>query len=218
LKGKRQRSLQGWAERSHTPWETVEVDWYGGQRKQLWGFARTALWYTPGLPPVAIRYGLVADPEGTWRMEAFFCPDLQATPVESLPWVVRRWAVEVTCEEGRAQLGLETQRQWSDQALARTTPVLLALFSLVTVVALQWSQGGEIPVPVTAWDSPGRAHIRGLSGLGPTASLARAVCGELFSQGRVRAISTGGVRAPAHGSFCSSLYGQSRVKARQSPG
>jgi DDE superfamily endonuclease len=46
-KGKRQRSLQGWAERSDTPWETAEVDWYGGQRKQLWVFSRTALWYTP---------------------------------------------------------------------------------------------------------------------------------------------------------------------------
>jgi hypothetical protein len=62
-----------------------------------------------------------------------------------------RWAVEVTCEEGRAQLGLETQRPWSDQAIARTTPVLLALFSLVTRLALRLSQDGPIPVPVTAW-------------------------------------------------------------------
>jgi hypothetical protein len=62
-----------------------------------------------------------------------------------------RWAVEVTFEEGRAHLGLETQRQWSDQAIARTTPVLLALFSLVTVLALRLSQDGQIPVPVTAW-------------------------------------------------------------------
>jgi hypothetical protein len=54
-KGKRRRSLQGWAERSDTPWETVEVEWYGGQRKPLWVFSRTSLWYTLGLPPVAIR-------------------------------------------------------------------------------------------------------------------------------------------------------------------
>jgi DDE superfamily endonuclease len=150
-KGKRQRRLQAWAERSDTPWDTVEVDWYGGQRKHLWVFSRTALWYTPRRPPVAIRYVLVADPEGQRRMEAFFCTDLQATPVEILPWVVMRWSVEVTFEEARVHLGLETQRQWADRAIARTTPVLLGLFSLVTVLALRLSQGGQIPVPTTAW-------------------------------------------------------------------
>lgn len=151
LKGKRQRSLQAWTERSDTPWETVDVDWYGGQRKPLWVFSRTALWYTPGLPPVGIRYVLVCDLMGKRRIEAFFCTDVQATPVEILQWVVMRWAVEVTFAEGRTHLGLETQRQWSDHAIARTTPVLLALFSLVIVLALKLSQGGQIPVPVTAW-------------------------------------------------------------------
>jgi hypothetical protein len=150
-KGKRQRRLQEWAVRSDTPWETVEVDWYGGQRKTVWVFCRTALWYTPRVPPVAIRYVLVADPEGKLRMEAFFCTDLAATPVEILQWVVMRWSVEVTFEEARAHLGLETQRQWSDHAIARTTPILLALFSLVTVLALKLSHGGELPVSVTAW-------------------------------------------------------------------
>jgi hypothetical protein len=157
IKGKRQRSLQGWAKRSDTPWETVEVTWYGGQRKKLRVFSRTALWYTPGLPPVAIRYVLVADPEGQLRMEAFFCTDLQATPEQILEWVVMRWSLEVTFEESRAHLGLETQRQWSDQAIARTTPSLLALFSFVTVLALQLSGGGQIPVPVTAWYHKGAA-------------------------------------------------------------
>jgi hypothetical protein len=127
------------------------VDWYGGQRKILWGFSHTALWSTPRLPPVAIRYVLVADPEGKLRMEAFFCTDLQATPVQILAWVVMRWSVEVTCAEARAHLGLETQRQWSDQAIARTTPILFALFALVTILALEVSPGGQLPVPVTAW-------------------------------------------------------------------
>jgi hypothetical protein len=150
-KGKRQRSLQGWAERTDTPWEAVEVDWYKGERKTLWVFSRTALWYTPRQPPVAIRYVLVADPKGKLRMEAFFCTDLEATPVEILPWVVMRWSLEVTFEEARAHLGFETQRQWSDQAIARTTPVLLGLFSLVTLLALRLSQSDPIPVPATAW-------------------------------------------------------------------
>jgi hypothetical protein len=150
-KGKRQRSLQAWAERADTPWETVEVDWYGSQRKTLWVFSHTALWHTPGLPPVEIRFVIVCDPEGKRRMAAFFCTDPQATPGQILAWVVMRWSVEVTFQEGRAQLGLETQRQWSDQAVARTTPVLLALFSLVTLLALQLSQDGQVPVPVTGW-------------------------------------------------------------------
>jgi hypothetical protein len=83
MKGTRQRSLQGWAERSDTPWETIEVDWYGGKWKLLWVFSRTALWYTPGLPPVALRYVLVCDPEGKLRMEVFFCTDLDAPPRRS---------------------------------------------------------------------------------------------------------------------------------------
>jgi hypothetical protein len=150
--GQRQRRVQRWAERSDPPGEDVAGDWYGGQRQTWWVCSRTALWYTPRVPPVAIRSGLVADPEGTRRMEACFGTDRQATPEQILAWVVRRWSVEVTCEEARTPLGLETPRQWSALAIARTTPVLLGLFSRVTVLALPWSGDGQIPVPVTAWD------------------------------------------------------------------
>jgi hypothetical protein len=103
------------------------------------------------LLPVNIRYVLVCDPEGQLRMEAFFCTDLQAMPAQILAWVVMRWSVEVTFKEVRAHLGVETQRQWSDHAIARTTPVLLALFSLVTLAALRLSQSGPIRVQATAW-------------------------------------------------------------------
>jgi hypothetical protein len=79
--------------------------------------------------PVEIRFVLVRDPEGKLRDEAFFCTRVEATPEEILKWVVMRWSVEVTFEEARAHLGVETQRQWSDKAIERTTPVLLAPFS-----------------------------------------------------------------------------------------
>lgn len=69
--GRRQRSLQGWSKRSETPWETVEVESYGGQIKKLWVISRTALWYTPRWPPVAIRFVIVCDSEGKLRREAF---------------------------------------------------------------------------------------------------------------------------------------------------
>jgi hypothetical protein len=150
-KGQRHRSLKVWAARSDTPWAEVVVDWYGGKRKALWIFSRTALWYTPGHAPVAIRFVLVRDPEGKLQDAAFFCTGLQATPEQILGWVVMRWSVEVTFEEARAHLGLETQRQWSDQAIARTTPVLLGLFSLVTVLALRLCPSGQVPVETTAW-------------------------------------------------------------------
>jgi len=103
------------------------------------------------LPPVDIRDVLVCDPEGKLRMEAVCCTALQATPAKILDWVVMRWSIEITFEEVRAHLGVETQRQWADRAIARTTPVLLALFSIVTLLALWLSQGRPIPVQATAW-------------------------------------------------------------------
>jgi DDE superfamily endonuclease len=150
-KGQRQRSLTVWAARSDTPWEELAVDWYGGQRKRLWVFSRTALWSTPGWAPLAMRFVLVRDPEGKLPDAAFLCTDCQATPAQILHWVVMRWSVEVTFEEARAHLGIETQRQWSDLAIARTTPVLLGLFSLVTMLALELRPQGQLPVEATAW-------------------------------------------------------------------
>jgi hypothetical protein len=149
--GTRQRSVHAWARRSDTPWDPGEVDGYGGQRTPLGGCSHTALWDTLGLPPGASRDVLVGAPEGQRRREAFFGPDPQATPGPLLEGVVMRWSVEVTGEEARAPLGLETPRQWSDRALVRTTPDLLAVCSLVTVLALPLRQDGQSPVPTTAW-------------------------------------------------------------------
>lgn len=105
----------------------------------------------PPIAPVEIHYVLVADLKGKLGMEAFLCTDLQASPEQILDWVVMRWSVEVTFDESRAHLGLMTQRRWADQTIARTTPVLLVLFSLVTVLALKLSHDEQIPVPVSAW-------------------------------------------------------------------
>src|SRR3954468_5149754 len=69
--------------------------------------------------------------------QAFLCTDLDADPVDVLRWFVRRWRVETTFEEARRHLGLETQRQWSDLSILRTTPALLGLISLVTLWATQ---------------------------------------------------------------------------------
>lgn len=71
-----------------------------------------------------------------------------------------RWAVEVTFEElgaegrqARRHLGVETQRQWPDKAIARTTPALLALFSLVALWANDLVAQGRLDSRCAAWYS-----------------------------------------------------------------
>ena len=150
-KGARQRSLKEWAARRDTPWEESEVSWYGGQMKPLQLFSRTALWYTPGQAPVAIRYVITRDPDGKLRDEVFATTKLDATPAQIIEWVVMRWSVETTFEESREHLGLETQRQWSDLAIARTTPCLLGLFSLIVLLTHRLQPDGKVPVLTAAW-------------------------------------------------------------------
>src|SRR3954451_15743135 len=106
--------------------------WYGGGERLVEIISGTAIWHHPG-KHVPIRYVLVRDVAGAFNPQAFLCTDLQADPLDILRWFVRRWATEVTFAEVRRHLGVETQRQWSDKAIARTTPALLGLFSLVTL-------------------------------------------------------------------------------------
>jgi hypothetical protein len=150
-KGSRQRRLTEWASRSDTPWLVIEVEWYGGRRKLMLVFSRTGLWHRRGQDPVAIRYVLARDPEGQQPDAAYFCTDERALPEEILKYVVQRWSLEVTFEEARAHLGLETQRQWSDLAILRTTPVLLGLFSLVTLAAWRGHGAGLLSPERAAW-------------------------------------------------------------------
>ena len=102
----------------------------------------TAVWRHAGLPVVPIRWVLVRDPLGRFDPQALLCTDPNQDPLQVLRWFIQRWQVETTFQETRAHLGVETQRQWSDRAIARTTPCLLGLFSLVTLLAAQLSPTG----------------------------------------------------------------------------
>ncbi len=118
-----------------TPWQRVMIrGWYGRTERRLDIVSGTAIWHHPGRQ-VTIRWVLVRDGDGEKPPQAFLCTDPDADPMAILGWFVRRWRVEVTLAEVRRHLGVETQRQWSDLAILRTTPVLLGLFSLVTLWA-----------------------------------------------------------------------------------
>jgi hypothetical protein len=109
------------------------------------------LWYRGGVPPVPIRWLLVRDPTGEFQPQAFLATDLNARPSDILAWFVSRWQVEVTFEETRTHLGVETQRQWSDKAILRTTPVLLGMFSIVTLWAHDLSKSRKLKPKTAAW-------------------------------------------------------------------
>ena len=64
---------------------------------------------------------------------------------------VRRWTMEVTFEEARAHLGMETQRQWNARAIARTTPALLSLYTVITLTTHLLIHKGVTCVRRTAW-------------------------------------------------------------------
>jgi hypothetical protein len=150
-KGKRQPSLKTVLLDPSTQWTKCEIDWYGGKRRIIEIATGVALWYTPGYDPLPIRWVLVRDPLGELDPVAFFATDQSATPLQILAWFIMRWNVEVTFEEARAHLGIETQRQWSDLAITRTTPALLGLFSLVTVLAHRLTEDKPFPARSAAW-------------------------------------------------------------------
>lgn len=149
-KGERVPSLAQVLVDPDTEWAKQEIDWYSGQKHLIEFASGTNLWYTPSSDPLPIRWLLVRDPLDEFRPTAFFATNQNAKPLQILDWYIMRWGVEVTFEEARAHLGLETQRQWSDLAIQRSTPALLGLFSLITLLAHQLSDG-KPPVQKAAW-------------------------------------------------------------------
>ena len=150
--GKRLATLKSVLDDPKTIWQQVTIEgWYGGRTCELQLASDTAVWYHTGLPTVPIRWVLVKDPTGQSEPQAFLCTDLEATAEQIVLWFRQRWQVEVTFEEVRAHLGVETQRQWSDLAILRTTPALLSLFSMVVLWAHHLQPQRAFSRPQSAW-------------------------------------------------------------------
>ena len=150
-KGKRQPTLQARLSDPQTNWQWLRVRWYGGTERTVEIATGTALWYHGGMPTVPLRWVVIRDPEGKFDPQALLCTDQAVAPQQIIEWFVLRWQLEVTFREARTSLGVETQRQWSDRAIARTTPALLGVFSLVTLVAQQLTGEGILPTRQAAW-------------------------------------------------------------------
>jgi hypothetical protein len=151
-KGQRLPTLEQVLKDAQTSWKKMLVPtWYGEGRREVEISSATAVWYHNGMPPLPIRWVLIRDPKGKFKTQAMLCTDLTEKPEQILKWFVMRWQLEVTFHEVRDHLGVETQRQWSDWAIARTTPALLGLFSLVTLLANTHAHKGKIPIRQDAW-------------------------------------------------------------------
>jgi hypothetical protein len=151
LKGARQPTLAQRLADPRTVWGVFTLPWYGGGTATRQVATGTAVWYHPGEPPVPVRWVLIRDPNGDEESQALLCTDPTASAAQIIGFFVLRWQLEVTFHEVRDHLGVETQRQWSDLAILRTTPALLGLFSLVTLFTHALLQGQPLPLRQAAW-------------------------------------------------------------------
>ena len=152
LKGKRRPTLEATLTDETTAWTPLLVEqWYGEGPRAVEVATDTAVWYHTGKPPVAMHWGLIRDPKKTFKPQAVLSTNLAHTPAQMLTWFVRRWTMEVTFEEARTHLGMETQRQWNERSIARTTPALLSLYAIITLTTQRLIEQGVPCVRSTAW-------------------------------------------------------------------
>jgi hypothetical protein len=149
--GTRLPALEHVLQDSETVWQTGTLNWYGEGERTLELCTGTALWYRTGYDPLPIRWVLTRDPLGRRPPKAIFSTDPAQTAEQIISDFMKRWSLEVTFEEGRAHLGIETQRQWADRAIERATPLLFGLYSLVALFGQALHPDGRIPVAQAAW-------------------------------------------------------------------
>ena len=149
--GPRIQRLNGQRHDLTKPWQRVRVRWYDQRVRGLAVLTGTALWYRCGLEPLLIRWVLVRDPKQRSESRAYFSTDTAQTPSAILTAAIERWPIEVTFEECRAHLGLQTQRSWSDAASGCSTPLLLGLYSMIVLLAYAQHPDSRMPVQRTGW-------------------------------------------------------------------
>lgn len=134
-----------------TTWQAAKLRWDDGTLHTLEWVSGTGLWDPGGQPPLPRRYVVTRDPADKCQPKAYLCTDPDMEALDVLGCCLRRWPIEVTFEEARAHLGIQTQRQWSDRAILRETPGLLGLYSLVALWGLALYQQDQVCIQQAAW-------------------------------------------------------------------
>jgi len=151
-RGQRLPSLKTVLDDPKRVWTRTRVNgWYSQGKREVEMVSDTCVWTNGGQPVVPIKWVLLRDPEGKFRSQALLCTDLSATPEQIIRWFVLRWQLETTFQQVRTHLGVETQRQWNERAIDRTTPALLGMLSIVTLLAHHLNEQGRLSVRQAAW-------------------------------------------------------------------
>jgi hypothetical protein len=160
-KGERERPrrkgnrLATWRQAAGTPktrWKKADIpDWDGSGEREVDIASGTCVWYRVGKEAVAIHWVLIQAPQGEFETQALLSAKLEAEPPQIVGWFIKRWQLEVTFEESRRHLGVETQRQRSDKAVARSAPCLFGLYSVVTIPAQELAQEKKLSLRRSAW-------------------------------------------------------------------
>lgn len=132
-------------------WTDIIVEGYGQKKKKLKYISNVSLWGGDGFFPVPVRWVLAVDPEGELDPLPLMSTNLNLAPEKIVALYIQRWNLEVTFEEVREHMGVETQRQWSDKAIARTTPILIGLYTIVCLICNRLQKEHPIEVAQTAW-------------------------------------------------------------------
>jgi hypothetical protein len=150
-KGRRLMNFKQMLSLENLPWKEVEVVGYNGVKRLVRFISNTCMWGADGSTPIPIRWVLVIDPSGKMAPLPLMSTNPLLTPEQIIELYVDRWGLEVTFEETREHLGVETQRQWSDKAIVRSTPILMGLYGLVCLMANRLGQEEVLKVEETAW-------------------------------------------------------------------
>lgn len=157
LKGGRLINFKQMLSLDNLPWKEIEITGYNGVKRLVRFISNTCMWGADGSMPIPIRWVLIIDPTGKMDPMPLMCTDSLLTPKQIIELYVDRWSIEVTFEETREHLGVETQRQWSDKAILRSTPILMGLYSLVCLMADRLGQEELLKIEKTAWHQ--KEHI-----------------------------------------------------------
>lgn len=151
LKGVKLKNFKQMLGLKELRWQEIEIMGYGGIKRLARFVSCTCMWGADGSIPIPIRWVLVTDPSGNLDPLPLMSTDPRMSPEQMIRLYIDRWSIEVTFEEVREHLGVETQRQWSDKAIARTTPILMGLYSLICLMGLRLKESEEIPIGSAAW-------------------------------------------------------------------